>query len=88
MPVFREDRNQRFDADGNLIDEEVVQVDVTEPTNRDLLMQRAETAMQGNRDYLALASPNTQQAVAQVNALTRQVNALIRLTVGRLEGTE
>jgi len=34
-----------------------------------------------NKDFLALNPPTTQQALAQVDALTRQVNGLIRLVV-------
>lgn len=46
------------------------------------LIARAKTAITANAAFLAVTTPTTAQAVAQVKALTRQVNALIRL-VGR-----
>lgn len=49
------------------------------------LIERLTSAIQGNQDYLALATPTAAQTAAQVRALTRQVNALTRLTTGRLE---
>ena len=51
-------------------------------TNEADLIARAKTALTANAAFLALTTPTTAQAVAQVKALTRQVNALIRL-VGR-----
>lgn len=48
-------------------------------TNRAQLLQKAATALSNNATFLALNPPTTAQAVAQVNALTRQVSALIRL---------
>jgi hypothetical protein len=59
----------------------------TETTNQVTLTDRAWNAIQANRDYLALAPPTTAQVIAQVAALTRQNNALIRLVTHRLEET-
>jgi hypothetical protein len=53
----------------------------TEQVNQETLMERAVAAMTSNADFLALASPTNAQAVAQVQSLTRQVNAIIRLLV-------
>lgn len=43
------------------------------------LLDRARQALTTNATYLALASPSTAQSTAQVKALTRQVDGLIRL---------
>lgn len=43
------------------------------------LLRQAWTAFQNNADFLALPAPSTAQALAQVAALTRQVQAIIRL---------
>lgn len=53
--------------------------------NRTTLTDRASTALAGNRDFLALASPTNAQTLAQVKSLTRQSNALIRLVLGLLD---
>lgn len=51
------------------------------------LLSRARTALEANTAFLAVTSPTTAQAVAQVRALTRQVNALIRITTRALDST-
>lgn len=49
--------------------------------NRAALFSQARTAYTNNKAFLQIASPTQAQVVAQVAALTRQVNALIRLAV-------
>lgn len=56
--------------------------------NRATLTEQAATALAGNRDYLALASPTSAQTLAQVKALTRQNTALARLVLGLLDETD
>jgi len=56
--------------------------------NEETLRQRAEQAMIDNRAYLLLAPPSQSQAAQQITALTRQVNALIRIQLGELDGTD
>lgn len=55
------------------------------PSNEEVLRSRAEAALATNATFLALASPSNALVAAQTKALTRQVNALIRLTLGRTE---
>ena len=43
---------------------------------------KAEPALANNLDYLAQPAPTQAQAAAQIAALTRQVNVLIRVTFG------
>jgi hypothetical protein len=53
-----------------------------------VLRARAVTALDANRTYLTLAPPSQAQVVAQVNALTRQVNGLIRMVLAVLDDTD
>lgn len=47
----------------------------------------AQNALTNNATYLGIASPTQAQAVAQVGALTRQIDGLIRFMVGDLTST-
>lgn len=80
MPVIREDRNQRFDADGNLVSEERVKVDVTEDVVLWDLHVQLRAALAANQEFLS--NPTHAAVLDQVEALTRQVSALIKLTFG------
>lgn len=46
------------------------------------LHNAATAAVDANRAYLALASPTSAQTAAQVKALTRQIDALIKHALG------
>lgn len=59
-----------------------------EETNRSEIESKARDALVANRAFIAIASPSNAQNAAQLKALTRQVNGLIRLTLGDLEGTD
>jgi hypothetical protein len=48
------------------------------------LQQRAAAALAANATFMAIASPTQAQSVAQVKALTRQVNALLRIQLNAL----
>lgn len=56
-------------------------------TNRADLEAKAGTALTTNATFLAIANPTTAQVTTQVKALTRQVDALIRLVTNRLDDT-
>lgn len=53
----------------------------TAAANAQTLRDRSRAALGTNATYLALASPSTAQNTAQVKALTRQVDGIIRLLV-------
>lgn len=58
------------------------------PTNRSAIESAAKSAHVSNKTFLALDSPTNAQLAAQVKALTRQNNGLIRLVLKRLDGTD
>lgn len=59
----------------------------TQATNATTLIQKGAAAIAANLTYLAIVTPNNAQVVAQVNALTLQVNALMRLATQALNST-
>ena len=69
------------------------EVTVTHPpgskeANRRTITTKAQTALSANATFLALSSPTAAQIRTQVNRLTREVNALIRLQLGDLDTTQ
>lgn len=50
--------------------------------------RKLDAAIDANVAYLALNPPTTAQAIAQVSALTRQVNGLLRLMRNRLDSAD
>lgn len=70
----------------NVIDEVIVNLP---DDNGETLHAQAMTAMANNRAFLAIVPPLTNaQVVAQVNALTRQINGVMRLLLNQLDGTD
>jgi hypothetical protein len=59
-----------------------------ESSNAAQIRTAAGNALDGNRTFLAIQSPTNAQVVAQVRALTRQNQGLIRLTLGLLDGVD
>lgn len=63
--------------------------DITaEQANDETIRQQAQNALANNRTYAGLASPTAAQTAAQVKALTRQMNGVIRLLLNQLDGTD
>lgn len=56
--------------------------------NQRALWQAAQQALSTNRAFISNGSPSNAQVVAQVKALSRQMNALIRLQLNQLDGTD
>lgn len=56
-------------------------------TNGKTLLEQIAGALVGNRAFLDLVAPTNAQSVAQVKALTRQMNAVVRLVIDDLSGT-
>jgi hypothetical protein len=50
------------------------------------LVARAQTALNNNQTFLAIGSPTNAQAVAQVQALTRQMDAVIYYLLHEITG--
>lgn len=53
--------------------------------NRRQMQAKAINALQTNMTYLGRTSPSTAQNTAQVQALTRQMNAIIKLVFNQLD---
>lgn len=72
------------------IDGEIVYDSAATPEgqNRTTIETQAAAALAGNKTYAALATPTAAQTTAQVKALSRQVNGVIRLLLGQLDATD
>lgn len=55
--------------------------------NRTALMGKGASALLNNESYLDIATPTQAQALAQINALTLQMDAVIRLLINQLSST-
>jgi hypothetical protein len=76
------------DAAGNIVDQRVVEVGSTASVNEMDLREKARTALALNDAFLALASPTNAQTLTQVQRLTRECSALIRLAIRALDTTD
>lgn len=56
--------------------------------NESTIRQRADSALATNTTFLGIASPTNAQIAAQVKALTRQNNGLIRLALRRFDSAD
>lgn len=60
----------------------------TAAANNTALRNKARQAIAANDTFLALTGPTNSQVVAQVQRLTREATALIRLTIGALDSMD
>ena len=59
----------------------------TPGANAGTLQQRAKDALVNNATYLAIGAPTQAQAITQVAALTRQMDAVIRVLLNQYDTT-
>jgi hypothetical protein len=57
-------------------------------SNKVTIESQVAAAITANKAYVALASPTNAQTTAQVKALSRQVNGVMRLLTGQLDATD
>lgn len=77
-----------LDDQSKIIGQDIETKPTPETTNRVTLDQQARQALAANRSYVNIATPTAAQTTAQVKALTRQQNGLIRLLLGMLDATD
>lgn len=84
MAITRQSFAESWDADGNLVSSVEYTEDITEKATRDDLQTKARNALAANQTFLDTPNGSITQADAlvQLKALTRQVNALIRTMPG------
>lgn len=75
-------------ADGSYVKTTTTYEASDEQVNLETILNAARTALTANKTYLGLASPTNAQNLAQIRALTRQVNALIRVLLQDFTGTD
>lgn len=75
------------DDSGKQIGSDVVPIPTTAQTNAQTLQQQPLNAIAGNITYINTASPTAAVTTAQVKALSRQVNALIKLFFNQTDDT-
>jgi len=76
------------DAGGQQIGFDEEHVATAEEANAASIAANARAALAANATYLAIGTPNNAQVVAQVNRLTRECQAVIRLLLGVLDSTD
>lgn len=75
-------------SNGQLVEAQTVTYEVSsEQINDETIRAQASGALATNRTYVA-STPTAAQTTAQVKALSRQNNGLIRLLLGLLDGTD
>lgn len=78
---------ETYDTKGKLLSSETTPVG-PEETTANTIRDNARLALVANRAYTSKATPTAAETTAQVKALSRQNNGLIRLLIGLLDGTD
>lgn len=76
-----------FDADVTAVQSQIIARVLTADANAETIHARAYNAIAANDTFLAITSPTNAQAIAQVQKLTRENTAIIRLLLGLLDST-
>lgn len=87
-PITRTDRNQTYDADGNLIAEEVVEVDITAETNESTIEDRMDLALAAMRAHVTRGTFTSAQRDAAILLLLRVCIGMVRLVRRRFDDVD
>lgn len=89
MAITQTNRNQAWDKNGNLVQDEQVVVDITRESVQVDLRTKVRAALAVNQTYINRfqggASPTQAQAIAWTEKAARELSAIIRL-VAALDG--
>lgn len=77
----------RYGPDGSVLEDYTVPKPA-EQVNEETIRERAEAALADNLAYLGTQNPSNAEAAAQIKALTRQVNGVIRLLLNRFDSSD
>lgn len=79
MAITRTNRNQAWNPQGQLVQDDVVVVDITRESIQFDIHAKARLALTANATFLAIGSPTNAQTLAQVQRLTRECSGIWRL---------
>lgn len=76
-----------LNAQGQRVRQSATETIPDSQVNAETIRQRATVALDANATYLAIGSPTAAQTTAQVQRLTKECSALIRLLLAQLDST-